>query len=157
MSGQSQIVLPVRDAVFDLLRARAILQDVTVLRREPKQIASDIEAALASLKLCLFVFPALLLEPNANGNPGPYFERIQIRVQCIENPVLNDTTCDVYQLVEHVHWILNGVTLTGVEAVKSASLFPGKPATVEVDDPSYNVFDVIYETQGGLTPRPDSP
>lgn len=154
MSRQSELVAPIQDAVFAALRARAALHDVTILKREPKQSANDIEAAIAELKLYIFVFPALLLRPSAN-NPGPYFDEIEIRVRVAENPLLNDTTLDAYQLVELTHWILNGLTLTGLDGVNSLS--PATPATEPVDDPSLVVFDILYRTSGGLTPRPDSP
>ena len=154
MSRQSELVAPIQDAVFAALRARAALHDVTILKREPKQTSSDIEAAIAQLKLYAFVFPALLLRPNPN-QPGPYFEKIQLRVRVAENPVLNDTTLDAYQLVELVHWVLNGLPFTGLTGVNA--LIPSEPATEPVDDPDLVAFDILYETSAGLTPRPDSP
>lgn len=154
MSGHSTLALPIRDAVHAALRARAVLHDVAILKREPKQLASEIEAAIAQLKLCMFVFPALCTRPNPN-NPGPYFERIEVRVRCIENPLLNDTVLDGYQLVELGHWLLNGLrpNIRGVQA-----LSPSSPvATEEVTDEQNVIHDLIYETSGGLEPRPDSP
>jgi len=152
MSRQSQLVAPIQEAVFSALRARVALHDVTILKREPKQTASDIDAAIAGLKLYIFVFPPLLLEPIPS--PGPYFDKIQIRVACAENPVLNDTPLDAYQLVEIAHQILNGLTFTGLQGVNA--LVPSNPATEPVEDENVR-FDILYQTSGGLTPRPDSP
>jgi len=156
MKGQSnsELVIPIRDAVWSALRARAVLHGVEVLKREPKQLQSEIEAAIAQLKLCLFVFPAVLLDPNEN-NPGPYFDRIEIRVRCIENPILNDTVLDAHQLMEIVHQLLNGLTLIGLPGLNSLS--GTKPGSVPVEDDQNVIWDVIYKTSGGLTPRPDSP
>jgi hypothetical protein len=154
VSSKSQLVGPLQEFVFSKLTERASLSDVTVLMRQPGQIQDAVDAAIAQLAVCLYVFPPLLLTANAN-NPGPYFDRIQIRVRCIENPVLNATGLDAYQLVELAHWSLNGQQPTNVDGVNP--LAPDPNSTREIDDPQLVIFDVLYNTSGGLTPRPDSP
>lgn len=122
----------------------------SVLARQPKQTLNDIDAAIAQLKLGVFVFPPLFRQVRPNST-GLYAEEIEIRLSCFENPALNDTPTDVHRLIEIVLYHLH-LWDPGLDNVTQlyATAAPVQDASTE----TLVVYDVVFTCSGGFAARP---
>jgi hypothetical protein len=139
-----------QDAVVAHLAALPALAGVPVVGRRKGVITSDIEAAVATIGACLYVFPALPVEVNPDL-PGPYVTKLQIRVRAIEAPAINSTLPDAYELAEAVLTGLHEADfravagLDGINPVQCLS----RPIE-EIPDEERMIFDLTFETSVGL-------
>lgn len=143
----SSIIRPLQELIAPHLSLDPRFAAATVLVRLPKQTLNEIEAALLQLKLGILVFPPLIV--RLNGNTPGWADDIEVRVRVVENPVLNDTGVDAYDLVESLHAALMMHQFPQGDC-SFAPLNPDANPTREIDDPELVVFDLVYRTSGGL-------
>lgn len=143
-------LLEIQEAVADRLRSRSAFAGVPVLTRRKGDILSDIEAALAELGACAYVFPPLPRGASANV-PGPEFDRLELRVKIIESPTLNRTGVSAHALMEETlvavhHWR---------EPVRGMLFYCDGEAVVPDDSAEETIFDCVFQTAFGLPLRGD--
>ncbi|MBC8011455.1 MAG: hypothetical protein H7067_15330 [Burkholderiales bacterium] len=139
-----------QDTVVSHLTAIAALAGVPVVGRRKGIITNDIEAAVATIGACLYVFPALPVEVNPNL-PGPYVSKLQIRVRAIEAPAINETLPDAYELAEAVLTGLHEANFAAVEGLEGINPVQCLSRPIEeIADDERIIFDVTFETSGGL-------
>jgi hypothetical protein len=98
-SRTTTLAKAVQEAVADYLAGCHDLIGVSVVARRKANLTSDIAAVIGKAGVCLYVFPALPVRINTE-NPGPYVDRLLVRVRVIEHPTLNTKGPDAYELVE---------------------------------------------------------
>jgi hypothetical protein len=137
MSASSDLQL----AIEEMLAApNALRVPVPVVRRRTKEIGAEIEAAAANHGLCIYVMPPLPTQ-IAEGTAVVFIESAEIRVRIVEQPALNSTGADAYDLVDDV--------MTGLHWQPFASILAhplqlaGRPAEM-VEDPRTRIIDVIF-------------
>jgi len=90
-----------QDALVEEIQHREFFATlgIQVLSRKIKDVTSEIEKALASIGIALFVFPP---EPkNFESNiPTPTFKQMSVRVRIAENPLANQTGKDAWDVWE---------------------------------------------------------
>lgn len=124
---------------------------VPVLGRRMTNIANDIDQAINELGgACVYVAPLLPLRFNLNL-PGPYIDRGEIRVRCIENDTLNSTLPTVHELVEAVARDVTGLTIPNLPL--TALLPPDERPVEQVPDDERLIYDVVFHTSGAYAPR----
>jgi hypothetical protein len=115
--------------------------NVPVLKRRPKELQSDIEAAVADFGICIFVLPPLPTH-FLQGAEFIFFDRAEARVRIIEYPTMNTTGKDVYELLDAIalalHWTNPGNMLA--HPLQLAS----HPCEM-VEDKDKRILDVIFE------------
>lgn len=142
-----------QNCAVDWLEAGAEFQGVPIIGRRRTNIVNDIEAAIAELGACVFVFPGLPVHFLDTG--APTADRYQLRVRAIENPAVNTSLPDVFELVELVVRRLYGVDFEAI-GLRNPLVFPaGGNAVAEVGDPERMIYDVLFETDAGYLPRID--
>ena len=147
MSATSKLI---QDAIAARLASLAGLAGVPVVSRRKGVITNDIEAAVATLGACLYVFPALPVDVNPNL-PGPYADKMQIRVRCIELPSINETLPDAYELAEIVLTNLHEANFSAVEGLEGINPLICLSRPVEdIPDEERVIFDVTFTTSVGL-------
>lgn len=133
------------------LQSGAEFARVPIIGRRETNIQNDIEAAVAALGACIYVFPGLPASFSV-GAGAPYADKYRLRVRCIELDVLNTTLPNVHELVEFVVRRMWGQTWTAVEGMNELLPIEGQPV-VEIEDPERTIYDVIWETSVGYLPR----
>lgn len=129
---------------------------VPVVGRRKGVITSDIEAAVATLGACIYVFPARVRRVNKNL-PGPYAESVLVRFRVIENPALNETLPDAYELAEMLLVDFSEVDLRQVDGLAGINpLVPFDDGIEEQLDETNIIFDVTFETSVGLPASDDA-
>lgn len=142
-------------AIIELLEQPGALRvDVPLVARRTKELTADIEAAAANKGLCIFVMPPL---PTSalQGTPFVFFDRAEVRVRIIEQPAMNQSGADAYDLVDDVanalHWQpkSEGAQLGAILAhpLQLAS----RPCAM-IEDPQARIIEVIFEAVYGLQP-----
>lgn len=149
----STVAKQLQDCAVAALAQGAEFAGVTILGRREKNIVDEIEAAVAQLGACVFVFPGLPVH-FLDATP-PYAERYELRVRVIENPALNTTLPDAYELVEYVARRLFGQEWTAIQGMNPLVFAEGRPVA-EVSDPERVIYDVIFQTSLGYLPRIES-
>jgi len=151
MSASSDL----QTAIVELLgQPGALRVTVPLVARRTKELAADIEAAAANQGLCIFVMPPL---PTSalQGNPFVFFDKAEVRVRIVEQPAMNQTGADAYDLVDDVasalHWQpkSEGSQLGAILAhpLQLAS----RPCEL-IDDPQARIIEVIFEAVYGFQP-----
>ncbi len=133
--------------VARLLGGTPELRSIPVLVRQPKETLSDIYAAVAQLKLGCFVFPPLITQVRPNSK-SLFAEEIEVRVSCFENPLLNDTTLSVQDLVRIALATLHHADLQ-LEA--AGVLYARERPVEEQQDDTLIVYDIVFLTCGAPT------
>lgn len=132
---------------------KATLEDylgVPTLGRRKGIITNEIEAAVATLGACIYVFPARVRRVNKNL-PGPYASSVLVRFRVIENPALNELLPDAYELAEMLLVDFSEYDLRAVEGLDGINpLQPLEDAIEEQPDEERVIFDVTFETSVGL-------
>ncbi|MBI5770833.1 MAG: hypothetical protein HZA93_23855 [Verrucomicrobia bacterium] len=152
MSAQpdsATVAKALQDCVAADLAAGAEFTGVTILSRRKGTIAQDIEAALAEVGACIYVLPGLPLH-FLDAQPL-VADRYEVRVRAIENPSLNATLPDAYELVELIARRLHGRDYTAIAGM-APLVFAERPI-VEQSDPERIIHDVVFQTSLGLLPR----
>jgi hypothetical protein len=145
----SALVKQIQDALVAYLAGRSELTGVSVLGRREKNIVNDVAAAIQRTGVCIYVFPALPVELNSN-NPGPYCDKIEVRVRVHEHPQLNRSLPDAYELTELVVRLLDNQQFTAVAGLNPL-FWDGRPVQ-PAEDENLVIFDVIAFTSCGFTP-----
>lgn len=141
----------VQEEVASYLGDASDLIGVPIVSRRKLNIASDIAAAVQKLGVCLYVFPALPVKIGANA-PGPYVDRLLVRVRVIEHPTLNTKGPDAYELVELLLRLLDNKQFTAIDGLNPL-FFETTPVQPVEDSDELIQFDVVAFTSCGLTPR----
>ncbi len=81
----------------------SILPDgVKVLSRLRGNISNDVSAAIARLGVCAMVFPPAIAGIKPNVASGVLADNVSIQIRIMENPVLNKSGCDAYEILESI-------------------------------------------------------
>lgn len=142
-----------QDAIIELLgQPGALRVNVPVVSRRTKELDKEIEAAAANKGLCIYVMPPL---PTSalQGNPFVFFDKAEIRVRIVEQPALNETGADAYDLVDDVanalHWQPRAEG-TALGAILAHPLqLATRPAEM-IADPQARIIEVIFEAVYGF-------
>lgn len=138
-------------ACADLLKVGIIgTSKLPLLARRQKEIVSDIEAAVASFGICIYVMPPFPTRAM-QGVPFVFFEGAELRVRILEYPDLNTSGADGYELIDAVaialHWMNPGGILA--HPLELAS----RPVEM-VEDKEKRVIDIIFNATFQLNPEP---
>lgn len=126
------------------------LVGVPVVGRRKGIITNDIEAVVAALGACIYVFPGLPAEVNKDL-PGPFCNSLSIRVRCIETPSVNETLPDCYELVELVLTGLHEADFSASAGLAGLNQIQALANPVQpVEDEDRVIFDVLFSTSVGL-------
>jgi hypothetical protein len=132
------------------LEAGAEFAGVPIIGRRKGTIVNDIEAAIAELGACIFVFPGLPVH-FIDAMP-PYADRYELRVRIIENPAINETLPDAFELVELVARRLFGLQFESIEGMNPLVFADGKPVA-DQENGERLIYDVLFQTSLGFLPR----
>ena len=144
-------------AITALLGASGALRvAVPLVARRTKELGAEIEAAAANQGLCIYVMPPLPTGAEQE-QPSVFFNRAEIRVRIIEQPALNSTGADAYDLLDDVavalHWRPNGAgDAPALGAILAHPLQLAARPVEMVEDPKFRIIDVIFEAVYGLLP-----
>jgi hypothetical protein len=136
------------------LQAGAEFARVPIIGRRKGTIANDIEAAIAELGACIFVFPGLPVRFIAST--PPVADLYELRIRAIESPAINATLPDVFELVELIVRRLYGRDFAAIGLRNPLVFSEGGRAVAEVPDPERLIYDVIFETDASYLPRVDT-
>src|SRR5260221_13135167 len=142
-----------QDAIIELLgQPGALRVNVPVVSQRTKELSKEIEAAAANKGLCIYVMPPL---PTSalQGNPFVFFDKAEIRVRIVEQPAMNETGADAYDLVDDVanalHWQPKAEG-TALGAILAHPLqLASRPAEM-IADPQARIIEVIFEAVYGF-------
>jgi len=144
-----------QEAIVELLGMPGALRvNVPLVSRRTKELAGDIEAAAANQGLCIFVMPPL---PTSalQGNPFVLFDQAEVRVRIVEQPAMNQTGADAYDLVDDVasalHWQPKAEG-TKLGAILAHPLQLAERPCEMVEDPQARIIEVIFEAVYELQP-----
>ncbi|MBR6389009.1 MAG: hypothetical protein IKS15_02680 [Opitutales bacterium] len=75
-------------------------QGVKVLSRLRGNVSNDVAAAIARLGICAMVFPPSIAGIKPNVASGVLADNMAIQIRIIENPALNKSGFDAYEILE---------------------------------------------------------
>ncbi len=148
------LCLELQEAVVAALGARVALRDVPIIGRRKTNIVADVEEAVNSIAgIALVVLVPLPVEINPNS-PGPYVEKMEIRVRVIENQAINETLPSAAECVEEILCALHHYTFPQKLADFGLNLLVAADRPVdEIPDNERVLFDVIFTAACGYRPR----
>ena len=135
-----------QQAIVDRLAQDEALSEISVFYESTKDLVSQIETALGSLKgLCIVVTPPI--SKVSNGNlPGPYFDA-QIEVNIPENVLINmgpsGTGKTASEIAELIAKRLHHFNTTHGRVLIVTGILP-------VADPEYRLYRVTVKTGFGI-------
>lgn len=148
------IAKDLQDASSAWLGAGAEFDGIPIVGRREKDIANDIQAAVAKLGICIYVFPGLPI--TVKDVVGPYCDRYEQRMRVIEDVTLNTTKPDAYELTEYVIRRMHNQEFP--DAIPGMNPFhapeSGKLVT-PIEDEALRIFDIRLETSLGYPGRKD--
>lgn len=150
MADSLALSIRLQEAVVRYLKSRRRFAGVTILGRRKGIITNDIEAAVAELGACLYVLPGKPVKLNSNI-PGPHAEIYEVRVRAIENPALNSSLPDAYELYEGALIELDQLQLTTIDGINP--FYPAENNGDETPDPERVIIDAIFYTSTTLPQR----
>lgn len=115
-------------------------ETVRVIARREKDAANDIDAAVAAIGCAVYVMPPLP-QRALQGAPFVFFERAEVRVRVIENPLLNESGSDGYELAEMIALALHNQNPGGLLAEPMG--LAETPVELAEDDGA-RVMDVVF-------------
>lgn len=139
-----------QEAVAGFLKTVGPLQGVPVVSRREKTLENDIEAQIEGFGICLYVFPGLPQAVNQN-NPGPYVDRMEVRVRVMENTELNTRLPDAYEVAEHVLAHLHHHCPL-IEGAPQNPLICREQPIVEIPGDEVQ-FDILFDLSVGIALR----
>lgn len=147
----SALCRTIQQAGHDRLASLAELGGIPKLVRLRNDVASEIEAAVAQIGICIFVFPALptRINPELPAIEGDW----ELRLRVIENPVVNSAGLpNAYEVVEAILAALHHhCPRLGGQALNP---FVAAAAPVaEVEDAERVIFDVTFTLAAGIQLR----
>lgn len=132
-----------QSAVREMIQASpGIPAGVQVIARVEKDLVNDIQSALAKLGLCIYVLPTLPLRAMRTETGLIFFESAEVRVRIIENPTLNKTGFDAWDVCEAVATTLQGSNPGDFLACPLG--LASTPVDL-VEDPDTRVMDLIFD------------
>lgn len=143
LSGRS-LSEDLQAAVIAQLSGALLAPGVPVLDKRPHDLNSAIAAA--GHPLCIEVAPPLLTRAM-DGNPELFIEQCEVRVKISEQPALNGTGVDAYELVEDVATTLHWQPFAGLLAYP---LQISTQPTALQGDPSRREIEVIFNATAGF-------
>jgi hypothetical protein len=152
-SRTTTLAKSVQEAVAAYLGERHEFVGVPIVAIRKSNVAADLAAALQKIGVCLYVFPALPVKVASNS-PGPYVDRLMVRVRAIEHPGLNTKGPDAYELAELLLRTLDRKQFTAIEGLQPL-FFETSPVQPVDDGDQFIQFDVVAFTSAGLEPRSD--
>jgi hypothetical protein len=103
-----------------ILQAPGVLSaDVPVMIRRKGERANDILAALAKKEICVYVLPVFPLSA-LQGSPTLFYDKAELRIRIQEQPKLNRTSVDAYDLVDEVANALHWQPVRAIDAAVAA-------------------------------------
>jgi len=144
-----------QQAIASLLGQEGALRvTIPIVAQHSKELTAEIEAAAANHGLCVFVMPPLPVSA-LQGNPFVFFDRAEVRVRIIEQPALNTTGADAYDLIDDVanylHWQPRGEDNPLTPILAHPLQLAAHPCKA-IEDPRNRIIDVIFEAVYGLQP-----
>lgn len=145
----------VQDKVVERLSGNAEMAHagLAVLSRQIGNVESEIDEALASVGMTIFVFP---LRPQSSkpNMRGPHFDRVELRVRIFEQAVTNELGIDAWDVWEEIvseaglhHFRPPGIPGIGTFHIAADPFFD-----MSTHFPGKRVFDALFESQCNLTP-----
>lgn len=125
----------------------ALPPEVRVLHRRPKEPANDFEVALADQTICVYILPPFALSA-LQGSPALFFDKYEVRCRVLEQPALNDTGLDAWDVAERIALTLHWQMIPGMLA---HPLYIAPRPMEMVEDPQRRAIDVIFYAQIELT------
>lgn len=142
--------LEVQTAVAAALREwRGFPAQLEILARREKEAASDIDAALGKFGICLYVMPPLPRSAVRTANDIVFFGSMELRVRVIEQPKLNVTETDAWDMMEQVILALQGTNPGKIFETPIGLL--ERPLQA-VEDKTTRIFDVLFDAAFQLNP-----
>jgi len=133
----------IQTALADALRAHPEFPaKLTILARREKEVASDVEAALGKQGICLYVMPPMPKGAVRTDCAIVFFDSCELRLRVIEQPQLNLTELDAWDILEAIILALQGTNPGGIFAAP-LNLMPRPIESVE--DKTTRVFDVLFD------------
>lgn len=148
------ITTTLRDVVAQRLQTNTALlaTGAEIVTRQRGQLPSQIAEVLATLKLGIVVFPAIVEKANPNTAPL-YLERLSLTIRVTES-ALNDTDYEAEQIAEMLHTYLHDWQLPP-EIPGRPMLFsdpePMTPGQMSEVGPFF--IDCTFFTQGIVAPK----
>jgi hypothetical protein len=142
------VIDQLQQIIVDRLASDERLAGIDIYYEKTKDINSQIELALGSLKgICIVVTPPV--SKSGKGNlPGPYFDDVVIDVNVPENPLINESATGTKKSSSYVAEIVAS-RLQHTPTVHGRVLIVG--AILPVPDPELRVYRVPVKTAFGLT------
>ncbi len=130
-------------ALSDALKAHTgFPAGFAILARREKEVANDVEAALAKQGICLYVMMPMPKRATRTQNTIVFFESAECRIRVIEQPELNTTDFDGWDALEQVIIALQGINPGGIFA---APLGLMQHPVENVEDKTTRIFDVLFD------------
>lgn len=128
--------------------AGALRVQVPVLCRRENETSSDIDAAIAQQTLCVLLMPPFPTRAM-QGVPFVFYEGAELRARIVEQPKLNSTGADAYDLADDVALALHWTNPGGVLAHPLE--LAHQPFKV-VEDSGTRIIEVIFNAQFQINP-----
>jgi len=113
----------VQAAIVAVLEIAGVMPvaEIPVLRRRPKEKESDIQAAIAKAKICVYVMPP---DPThaLQGTPFLFYDSYEIRLRIVEQTPINDTGTDAYEVSDSIAQALHYAPHRHIEAAVQAAM-----------------------------------
>ena len=99
----------IQPSLAETLRASALIPAaISIVARKPGEVANDIEASLSKQGICIYVMPPVPLSAERTYNNIIFIKHSSLRIRIIEQPKLNLTGCDVWDVFNLVTLALQG-------------------------------------------------
>lgn len=138
--------IQIQKAVADVLRSiSGFPADLRVVEKRDKDVEKEIQAALARLGICLYVFPPVPTSARASqGSSVAFFDGSELVVQIVEAWPLNKTGLDCWGAMDKIVCALHWNTLFGLLPYPLELATP--PVRVHQDD-KVRIFDVLFNAR----------
>ena len=127
---------------------------VPVISRRTKELAGEIERRRGQQRTLYLCHATLADEAHLQGNPFVFFDtEAEIRVRIVEQPAMNESGADAYDLVDDVakalHWQPR-TEGTALGAILAHPLQLASQPTEMIADPQARIIEVIFEAIYGF-------
>lgn len=99
----------IQNAVAGILQAHpGFPPGLKIIARREKELANDIDGALAKLGICIYVIAPVPMRATPTQCEIAFFESCELRVRIIEQPNMNTTGFDVWNACTEITRALQG-------------------------------------------------
>lgn len=147
----SALCRTIQEAGHARLASVSELSGIPLLLRLRNDVASEIEAAVAQIGICIFVFPALPTEINRElaAVEGDW----ELRLRVIENPAINTTGLpNSYEVTEYILAALHHHSPRLDAQAFNPFVATARPVT-EIEDSERVIFDITFTLSAGIQLR----